>query len=203
MSEWIVAIINQSGYVGLFALMLLESVFPPIPSELIVPFAGFAAARGDMNLAGVLVATSLGSVAGALPWYYAGRLLGLERIRKLADRFGRWLTVNADEIDKATGYFNRYGPVIVLLGRLAPIIRTLISVPAGLGRMNLAQFLLATAIGATIWNLIMVSAGYLVQEHFELVASYIDPLTIIVLVAVAIGYVFRLLTWRPQARDPQ
>ena len=100
MIEWIAGIINQSGYLRLFFLMLLESLFPPIPSELIVPFAGFAVARGDMTFAGVLAATTAGSVIGALPWSVAGRLLGLARIRVLADRFGRWLTVNAAEIDK-------------------------------------------------------------------------------------------------------
>ncbi|MBU1305311.1 MAG: DedA family protein [Alphaproteobacteria bacterium] len=203
MSEWIVSVINQFGYAGLFLLMLLESVFPPIPSELIVPFAGFSAAQGDMNFLGVLVTTSLGSVAGTLPWYYAGRALGVERFRALADRFGRWLTVNADEIDKATGYFTRFGPIIVLVGRLAPIVRTLISVPAGLARMNLVAFLLSTAIGAGLWNLIMISAGYLVQEHYELVANYIDPLTIVVLAAAATAYVYRLVTWRPAARHVQ
>jgi membrane protein DedA with SNARE-associated domain len=201
MSEWIIGAINQFGYGGLFLLMLLESMFPPVPSELILPFVGFSAARGDMNFLGVLAATTLGSIVGTLPWYFAGRLLGLERIRRLADRFGRWLTVNAREIDKATGYFDRYGPIIVLVGRWAPIIGTLISATAGLARMDLAKFLLPTAIGAGLWNLLVISAGYFLQERYELIASFIDPLTILVLVVVMVAYIFRLVTWRPRTQE--
>jgi membrane protein DedA with SNARE-associated domain len=176
-------------------------MFPPVPSELILPFVGFSAARGDMNFLGVLAATTLGSIVGTLPWYFAGRLLGLERIRRLADRFGRWLTVNAREIDKATGYFDRYGPIIVLVGRWAPIIGTLISATAGLARMDLAKFLLPTAIGAGLWNLLVISAGYFLQERYELIASFIDPLTILVLVVVMVAYIFRLVTWRPRTQE--
>jgi membrane protein DedA with SNARE-associated domain len=197
MSDWIIQTITELGYLGIFLLMLLESVFPPIPSELIIPFAGFAAARGDLNFIGVLAAATSGAVVGMIPWYLAGRLFGLERVRWLADRFGRWFTLNAHEIDTATGWFTRFGPAIVFVGRLMPIIRTLISIPAGLAKMPAPLFFLASTAGALLWNTILVSAGYLLNEHYELVEVFLDPLTIVVLAAVVLLYLFRLVTWRP------
>ena len=145
MADWIISTITATGYWGIFLLMLLESIFPPIPSELIVPFAGFAVERGELNLIGVLAATTAGAVIGTLPWYFAGRLLGLHRTKWLADKFGRWLAMNSDEIDVASAWFLRYGPAIVFLGRLLPIIRTVISVPAGIAAMPLPAFLAASA----------------------------------------------------------
>jgi len=197
MTDWIISTINQFGYLGIFLMMLIEAVFPPIPSELIIPFAGFSAARGDLDFFGVILAASAGSAAGCVPWYLAGRLFGLARVRWMADRFGRWLTLNADEIDMATAWFLRFGPAIVLFGRLLPIIRTLISVPAGLAKMKLPVFALASLTGIVIWNTVLVSAGYLLNEHYELVEVWLDPLSIVVLAGVVLLYLFRLLTWRP------
>jgi len=197
MSDWIIQTITDFGYLGIFLLMLLESVFPPIPSELIIPFAGFAAARGDLNFAGVIAAATSGALVGMIPWYFAGRLFGLKRLRHLADRFGRWITLNGDQLDLATAWFRRYGPAIVFFGRLLPIVRTLISVPAGLARMPALLFFSASALGALLWNGILVGAGYLLNEHYELVEVVLDPLTIVVLVAVVLLYVYRLMTWRP------
>ncbi|UXN71441.1 DedA family protein [Devosia neptuniae] len=197
MTDWIIQTISQWGYAGIFAVMLAESIFPPIPSELIIPFAGFAAANGDLNFFGVLIAATVGAVVGMLPWYYAGRLFGLERVRRLADRFGRVMTLNAEEIDVAVDWFHRFGPIIVLFGRLMPLIRTLISIPAGLARMPLPVFLLASTSGALIWNIILTSAGYLLHEHYELVEVILDPLSYIVLALVVVIYLVRLVMWKP------
>jgi len=197
MTDWIIQTISEMGYLGIFLVMLAESIFPPIPSELIIPFAGFAAANGDLSLFGVLAAATVGAVVGMLPWYYAGRLFGIARLRYLADRFGRVMAFNADEIDLATGWFVRFGPAIVFFGRLLPIIRTLISVPAGLAKMPFWLFLLASGAGALLWNTILVSAGYLLSDHYELVEVILDPVTIVVLAAVVLLYLFRLVTWRP------
>ena len=197
MTDWIIQIITDLGYLGIFLVMLAESIFPPIPSELIIPFAGFAAANGDLNLYGVLAAATVGAVVGMLPWYFAGRLFGLERVRWLADNYGRLLTLNAGEIDVAVGFFRRFGPVIVLFGRLMPIIRTLISIPAGLARMPLPVFLLASTSGALVWNTVLTLAGYLLHEHYELVEVVLDPLSYIVLAAVVLLYLFRVITWKP------
>ena len=197
MTDWIVQTISEWGYAGIFLVMLAESIFPPIPSELIIPFAGFAAANGQLELVGVLVAATLGAVVGMLPWYFAGRLFGLDRVRALADRYGRLLTLNASEIDVALRFFQRFGPLIVLFGRLLPIIRTLISVPAGLARMPLPIFLLASGTGALVWNTILTLAGYVLHEHYERVEQVLDPLSYIVLALVVLAYVFRVVTWKP------
>lgn len=197
MTDWIIQTISELGYLGIFLVMLAESIFPPIPSELIIPFAGFAAANGQLDFFGVIAAATIGAVVGMLPWYFAGRLFGLDRVRWLADRYGRLLTMNADEIDVAVGVFRRFGPVIVLFGRLMPIIRTLISIPAGLARMPLPVFLLASTTGALIWNIILTLAGYLLHEHYEAVEVVLDPLSYIVLGVVVLLYLYRVITWRP------
>jgi membrane protein DedA with SNARE-associated domain len=196
MSGWITDIITQSGYLGIFLLMLLESIFPPIPSELIIPFAGFSAAQGNLNLFGVILAATVGSLVGAAPWYIVARLFGLERVRWLADRFGRWFTLNADEIDTAAAWFTRWGKPIVLVGRLFPIIRTLISVPAGLSKMPVATFVAFSLLGMLIWNTILVMSGFILHQHYHLVEAWLDPLTYIVLGAVIALYLYRLVTWR-------
>ncbi|MET0437457.1 MAG: DedA family protein [Devosia sp.] len=197
MTDWIIQTISELGYLGIFLVMLAESIFPPIPSELIIPFAGFAAANGDLNLLGVLAAATVGAVVGMLPWYFAGRLFGLTRVRYLADRFGRVMAFNADEIDMAVGWFRRFGPVIVLFGRLIPLIRTLISIPAGLSRMSLPVFLLASTTGALIWNTFLTLAGYILHEHYEMIEVVLDPLSYIVLGLVVLLYLIKVATWKP------
>ena len=197
MTDWIVQTISELGYLGIFLVMLAESIFPPIPSELIIPFAGFAAANGDLNLFGVLAAATIGAVVGMLPWYFAGRLFGLERVRHLADRFGRVMAFNADEIDIAVKWFTRFGPVIVLFGRLIPLIRTLISIPAGLSRMSLPVFLAASTAGALVWNTFLTLAGYILHEHYEVIEVVLDPLSYIVLGLVVVLYLLKVLTWKP------
>lgn len=197
MATWIIETINSLGYAGIFLLMLAESLFPPIPSELIIPFAGYSAANGTLNLWLVLLSATVGAVVGMLPWYFAGRIFGLERVRWLADRFGRFMTLNSEEIDTATDWFRRFGPIIVFVGRLMPLIRTLISVPAGLAAMPFWKFLLFSTLGALTWNSILVGAGFLLAEHYELVETWLDPGTTIVLGLVVVIYLYRFITWRP------
>lgn len=197
MADWIIQTISELGYLGIFLVMLAESIFPPIPSELIIPFAGFAAANGDLNIFGVLAAATVGAVVGMLPWYFAGKLFGLERVRYLADRFGRVMAFNADEIDMAVGWFRRFGPLIVLFGRLIPLIRTLISIPAGLSRMTLPVFLLASTTGALIWNTFLTMAGYILHEHYDQIEVVLDPLSYIVLGLVVVLYLLKVITWKP------
>ena len=199
MTDWIIQTISELGYLGIFLVMLAESIFPPIPSELIIPFAGFAAANGDLNLFGVLAAATVGAVVGMLPWYYAGRLFGLSRVRYLADRFGRVMAFNADEIDIAVKWFTRFGPIIVLFGRLIPLIRTLISIPAGLSRMRLPVFLLASTTGALIWNTFLTLSGYLLHEHYEMIEVVLDPLSYVVLGLVVVLYLLKVATWKPSS----
>ena len=151
MASWIEGVIETTGVFGIALLMLLENVFPPIPSELIMPLAGYTAARGQANIVLVILAGTIGSLAGASFWYAIGRWVGEERLKRLADRFGRWMTVGRDDIEKADDWFDRHGHKAVLFGRLVPTIRTLISVPAGLSEMAWPTFLLYSGIGTAIW----------------------------------------------------
>ena len=131
MTEWITNTMTSMGYLGIALLMFLENLFPPIPSELIMPLAGFTVHEGQMEFIPAVVAGIVGTVVGALPWYYLGRVVDEEKIEKLADKYGKWITVSAKDIQKANQWFNRHGSKAVLLCRLVPGVRTLISLPAG------------------------------------------------------------------------
>jgi membrane protein DedA with SNARE-associated domain len=198
MTEWITTALAQMGYLGIVVLMVAENLFPPIPSELVMPFAGFAAARGELNLMGVILAGTLGSVLGALPWYYAGRLVGQQRLERWAARHGRWLTVSPQEVRSATDWFRRHCGKSVLLGRIVPTVRTLISVPAGVTRMSLTQFLLYTTIGSLVWNGMLATAGYFLDSRYEQVGAYLDPVAKTVLGLIMLTYLYRVITWSPK-----
>lgn len=200
MFDFITDFLEKSGYLGVFALMALENIFPPIPSEMIMPFAGFVAARGDLNVVGVLIAGTAGSVAGALPWYYAAKVYGCERLRKLADRKARWLTLTSEDIDKSLDAFRKHGRKAVLFGRLVPAVRTLISVPAGLSNMSLGQFLLYSSIGSLAWTGLLTAAGFLLEDNYQAVAKYVDPISKTVLGALLAWYVYRVVTYKPAAK---
>lgn len=197
MFDFITNFLKEHGYVGLFSLMVLENVFPPIPSEVIVPFAGFVAAGGDLHLAGVLLAGTLGSVVGALPWYFAARSYGPERLKKLAARHGRWLALNCQDVDKALHAFDKHGASAVLFGRLVPAIRTLISLPAGIARMSLPTFMLLSSIGSLAWTGLLAATGYLLKDQYGAVASYVDPVSKAVLGLLLSWYLYRVATWKP------
>ena len=199
MAQWIVGIINEFGYLGLVFLMLLEAVFPPIPSELIIPFAGYSAANGTMNPILVVLAATLGSVLGAIPWFLAGHFFGLERLKWLANRYGRLLTMSSRDIDMADRWFDRFGWTVVFFGRLLPIIRTLISAPAGLTGMPIWLFALCSILGMLVWNSILVGAGYVLHEHYHLVEAWLDPLSYVVIGGIVAVYLFRVATWKPHA----
>lgn len=196
MFDWITGLVERSGYLGILLLMLAENVFPPIPSELIMPLAGFTAAQGQLNILLVVLAGTAGSLLGALVWYYVGRWLGADRLRRFAIRHGRWLTLSPGEIDRAHTWFDRHGAKAVFIGRLIPAVRSLISVPAGITRMPLAPFLAWTALGTALWTLLLAGAGYLLQSHYTLVADYLNPLSNVVLGLLVVWYVYRVVTFR-------
>lgn len=196
MFDWIVHIIESGGYVGIFFLMILENIFPPIPSELIIPLAGFAAAKGDLNIIGVAIATTSGGIVGSLPWYILGRLFGVRRLKTLSGKFGRLLTLTADDIDAAQTWFKKHGHLAVFFGRLVPTVRTLISVPAGIAKMPMLSFLLYTFFGTAIWNMALLFLGYVLESQYDKVASYMDVLSNGVIVAFASIYIYRLITYK-------
>lgn len=195
MFDWITTFLQQSGYLGIFLLMALENLFPPIPSELIMPLAGYNAARGEINPVGAVLAGTAGSILGALPWYFLGRLFGYERLRVLAERHGRWITVSPEDLDKARQWFERHCGKMVLFGRLLPTIRTLISIPAGVAAMNFARFLLLTAIGTFVWTAVLGALGYVLEDHYAAVADYVNPVSTAIVVMIAATYLYRLVTF--------
>ena len=197
MFELITSLIAQTGYLGIALLMLAENVFPPIPSELIMPLAGFTAARGELSLLGVLLAGTIGSLAGALLWYEIGRRIGVERLRRWAGCYGRWFTMAPEQVDRAVAWFQRHGALAVLVGRLVPAIRTLISVPAGIADMKLPAFLAWTTAGTALWTAFLTGLGYLLEGGYREVADWANPLTNMVVAGLLLGYLYRIVTFRP------
>lgn len=195
MVDFIVATIHRSGYLGIALLMFLENIFPPLPSEIIMPFAGFVAAQGKLSPAGVVASGTAGSVAGAYLWYALARSFGERRVRRLVDRYGRWMTVTNDEVSRAKAWFERYDKAAVFFGRLMPAIRTLISVPAGLARMPPTAFLALTTAGSALWVIVLVGLGFVLSSQYRRVADFIDPITNAILVLIVIAYIYRLVTY--------
>ncbi len=197
MQTWIVGTMESLGYFGIALLMFLENLFPPIPSELIMPLAGFTVAQGKMSMPLAITAGVLGTLLGALPWYGGGWLLGKERLGQFLDRLPRWTGLGGEDITKSTNWFNRHGQKAVLLGRLVPGIRTLISIPAGIAHMSPLPFLVYSTIGTVLWTALLTYSGYFLGANYKLVEQYIDPLSKIVLtiLGVALG-IFLFRRWQ-------
>lgn len=189
MVEWITNTMNSLGYWGIGLLMFLENLFPPIPSELIMPLAGFTIAQGEMQFAPVIVAGVLGTVIGALPWYYAGKILGEQRLKSLADRYGKWLTVSSKDINRAKDWFDKHGGKAVFFCRLVPGVRTLISLPAGISRMPLIPFLFLSTLGTLLWVSLLTYAGYVLGDNYEVVDEYLGPVSKIVVASLVFAFI--------------
>jgi len=194
LTERVTDIIERLGYTGIAGLIALENVFPPIPSEIILPLAGFMAGRGDFWLPAVVLAATIGSVIGALILYAVGALVGDARLRWLVNRYGRLLGVREHDLDRANSWFDRYGAVAVFFGRLMPVIRSIVSIPAGIRRMPLGRFLLYTAIGSTIWNGVLIGLGWILGDNWDAVGDYVSYFQYVVILAIvgAVGVFF----WR-------
>lgn len=199
MVDWIQNLMDSLGYPGIVLLMVLENVFPPIPSELILPSAGFAASRGDLSFVGVVLAGTLGSVLGTLPLYFIGRVFSEERLVAWAERHGKWLALSGDDIRKADDWFDRHGPQAVLFGRMVPGIRSLLSLPAGMSGMALPTFLLYSAIGSALWAGVLTGAGYLLGDHYERVSEYVGPASTVIVVGLIVAAAVWVIRRRRQA----
>jgi len=199
MKEWILSTMDSLGYWGIGFLMFAENLFPPIPSELIMPLAGFSVSQGKMDFSLAVLAGVVGTIIGALPWYYAGKLVGEQRIKSLADKYGKWITVSSKDIDKAKRWFERYGNNAVLFGRLVPGVRTLISLPAGLSVMPVVPFLIYSTIGTTLWVIFLTGAGYLLGNNYELVDEYLAPVSKGVLVLILVAFAVWIFRKKQQA----
>ncbi len=196
MGSWILDTIQSMGYLGIMWLMFIENVFPPIPSELIVPLAGYLASDGSLNFFGVVLAGTAGALIGAMPFYWGGRLLGEARVRKLVRRYGRWLAISEADIDLAARWFNRHGGATVCFGRLIPAVRSLISLPAGLMGMPFLPFLAYSAVGSFAWTLFLATCGYILGAQFEQVAHYLDPVSTAIVILAVVLYIRKVWIFR-------
>lgn len=196
MGDWVVRLIEQSGYLGVGFLMFLETIFPPIPSEVIMPVAGVAAAKGQMNLAGVIAAGTTGAMLGNIIWYLAARALGIIRLKPIIDRYGRWITMDWNEVQRAERWFRHNGTFFVFLGRMLPTVRSLVSVPAGLLKMRFKTFFVASTIGTAGWTSALAYAGYKLREQFTEVDQWLGPVSNAILVTLVLGYVWRVIRYR-------
>ena len=200
--EWITRVIARLGHLGVAALTFLENLFPPIPSELVIPLAGFVAAEGDLRFSLVIVMGSVGSLAGATVWYGVGKRIGEQRLRTWVARHGKWLTLSVQDVERAQLWFRRHGAAAVFFGRLLPGVRTFVSLPAGFSSMPLAPFLLYSALGTAIWTAALAYAGVLLQANFALVSEYFNLGTNALLTMGGVMLVKRYIRcWRTPRRS--
>ena len=181
-AQFITDQIFDMGYLGIFLLMLIESSFIPFPSEIVLVPAGYLASKGDMDISLILLASLLGSIGGALINYFGALYVG----RKFLLKYGKYILISEETLDKMENFFKAHGAISTFTGRLIPGIRQLISIPAGLSRMNLKVFIFYTSLGALIWSIILVALGYIIGENQELIKEYLSQIVTITLICVAI-----------------
>ena len=199
MTEWITRLIADMGYLGVALLMFLENLFPPIPSEVIMPLAGFTAADGELSLVGVLIAGTAGTLAGALFWYYVARTVSEDRLRGWLERHGRWLTIAPGDVDGVQRRFQRNQRWAIPVGHLIPGLRTLISIPAGLFAVGLVRFVILTSAGGGVWTSALGLAGFVLGRRFRAVEDYVGPASLAIMLGLALYYIYRVATYRPAA----
>nr|WP_276521703.1 DedA family protein [Geobacillus stearothermophilus] len=190
---WITDFMEQFGYIGIFLMIALENIFPPIPSEVILPFGGFMTTYTSLTVPGVIVAATAGSIVGAIVLYGIGRLLSVERLERIVDRWGGWLRVKPEDIAKANRTFHRYGVWAVFFGRMIPLVRSLISIPAGMAKMNIGLFVWLSVLGTLIWNTILISLGAALGQSWgkvsEVIGAYADVVYIIIAIVIVVAVV--------------
>jgi membrane protein DedA with SNARE-associated domain len=196
MGDWTIRLIDQTGYVGIFLLMFLETIFPPIPSEVIMPVAGQRTVEGPLRLWGVIASGTAGAMLGNLFWYALARVIGMRRFRPFIENYGRWLTMDWDDVEKAEKLFGRFGGTIVSVGRMLPTIRSIVSIPAGLLSMRLKTFLIWSTLGTVIWTTALACAGWVLGKAFNDVEKVLGPLSTLIIVLIVVAYAWRQLTWR-------
>lgn len=189
MEQWITDKVDSLGYAGVALFMFLENMFPPIPSEVVMPSAGFAARRGDLTVWGVWLAGSAGSLLGVIPWYFVGKWIGTERLKDWADRYGKWLTIRRRDIERADAWFDTYDAAAVFFGRLVPGIRTLISLPAGFAEMPVSRFIAYSAAGTALWAGFLTGVGWWLGENYHAIAKYIGWIATAMVVALVLTFV--------------
>lgn len=188
MQNWIIDMMNRFGYAGVAGLIGFENIFPPIPSEVILTFGGFMTTYSNLDIWGVIAAATIGALLGAIVLYGVGRLLPPERLRRLlAGKIGSILRLYPDDVDKAVGWFDKKGNATVFFCRFIPIVRSLISIPAGCAKMNLLPFLLLTTAGSLIWNTVLVWMGAIAGESWSIIVSYMDAYSAVALIVIGVA----------------
>ncbi|NBT26184.1 MAG: DedA family protein [Actinobacteria bacterium] len=197
LATWVQDVIESLGYLGVALLVIAENLFPPIPSEIVLPFAGFVARRGDGSVVVMVLAATVGSVVGALILYAIAAAIGPERIHSFVVRFGKWFGVKESDMVRAEEWFDRRSNAAVLIGRCVPLIRSLVSIPAGFRRMNFARFALLTAIGSAVWNIALIGAGAALGDQWDRVGDYVGIFQWVVIAALVVAVArFSLLKLR-------
>ena len=197
MTDWVQDIIAQGGYLGVFLLMFGETIFPPIPSEVIMSMAGLQVAKGNMSLLPGILMGSAGEMLGNNVWYLLARWLGLERLKPLVDRFGRWLTMDWAEVDRGERWFSRHGCLFVCVGRMLPTVRSLVSIPAGLVRMRFLPFILWSSVGTIGWSAMLAIGGWILGTRFAEMEAWLGLASTLLLIAMGGWYLWRVMTWKP------
>lgn len=199
MSDWIISFVEETGYLGVATLMFIETVFPPVPSEVIMSIAGMHAGQGKMSLPLVIAVGTAGAMLGNYFWYLVARLIGIDRLRTMIERYGRWLTLDWPEVERAQRLFKKHGGIIVCVGRMLPTLRSLMSIPAGLLRMKQSTFLIWSTIGTAGWTSLLACAGWLLGKNFQNIEAIIGPISLAVIAMIIVAYLWRVITWRPTA----
>jgi membrane protein DedA with SNARE-associated domain len=199
LADWVASVIQTLGYPGLTILVAMETVFPPIPSEIILPFSGFLTGQGRFSFPAVLLATTVGSLAGALLLYGIGARVGQQRVHRFIARHGHWALLTPADLLRAEAWFDRYGAVAVFTGRLAPVVRSLVSIPAGYTAMPLGRFMVLTGLGSALWNGSLVALGWLLGENWKTLERYVGWLQYAV-IASALVLIVRFVWQRLGAR---
>ncbi len=204
MHDLIIDAIALGGYSGIFVLMVIENVFPPIPSEVIMGLGGVLVARGQMEFWPLLLVGSLGSTTGNYAWYWVGDKWGYRRLEPFVERHGRWLTLDFADIERAAGFFRRRGQWVVFFLRFSPFLRTVVSLPAGLSHMSLWRFLLFTFAGSAVWNAILIEGGRRLAPLIEKYETWASLVIVGLIVLMIAWYVWRVIRWKPRAgRKPR
>lgn len=191
--DWLVNVISVLGYPGVFISVFLESFIAPIPSEIILPFSGFVASLGSMNIYLVIIVATLAAYLGSLPFYFIGRW-GEKPVLTFLEKYGKYLFIKKSDVDKGFEVFNKYGNGVVFVGRVIPIIRTLISFPAGVAKMNFVKFTIYTLFGSLIWNIILTYTGFILGDHWERIGAIVgqyEKVIIVVFILLLLLYVCR------------
>ena len=199
MDDWIIRLVNDTGYWGVGFLMFVETVFPPIPSEVIMTVAGVSAARGNVHFGGVVASGTVGAMLGNYLWFLLAIKFGKDRLQRFLEKHGRWLTLHWTEVERGQKLFSKHGSIIVLIARMLPTFRSLISIPAGIFKMSHRRFLVFSTIGTAGWSAALAGAGYALGSQFADVEKVIGPLSTAIIAFIVIAYVWRLVRWK-QAR---